>query len=87
MCPKELPAQVDSALLDPKGVIPLSAYAVMLSLVPGKPGPLIFLAFIKHIHEGLLKQFIALPFNDSSPYHKCMINFISYSALYSLAVR
>jgi hypothetical protein len=57
MYPKERPAQVDSALPDRKGVTLLSAYVVMLSLVPGKLGPSIFVVFIKHIREDPLKQF------------------------------
>jgi hypothetical protein len=69
MCPKERPAQVASALLDQKGVTLLSAYVVMLSLVPGKPGPLFFVVFIMQVLEDPLKPFKALPFNDSSPYH------------------
>lgn len=69
MCPKEPPAQVDSALPDRKGVTLLPACVVMRSLAPGTPGLLIFVAFIKHIREDTLKQFRAFPFNDSSPHH------------------
>jgi hypothetical protein len=57
MCPKERPVQVDSALLDQKGATPLSACVVMLSLVPGKPGPLFFVVFIMHVREDPMKQF------------------------------